>query len=59
LAFATFLIWLLRIGACGVGACGFGAYDSYPESSEGSLLTLTSKKKVKDEKLKLPWSENP
>jgi len=26
LAFATFLGWRLRIGACGVGA-----YDSYPE----------------------------
>ena len=25
LAFATFLVWRLRIGAC-----GFGAYDSYP-----------------------------
>jgi len=23
LAFATFLVWQLRIGACGVGACGF------------------------------------
>jgi len=23
LAFATFLAWRLRIGACGVGACGF------------------------------------
>ena len=23
LAFATFLVWWLRIGACGVGACGF------------------------------------
>ena len=23
LAFATFLVWRLRIGACGVGACGF------------------------------------
>jgi len=33
-AFATFLVWRLRIGACGVGACGFGAYDSYPISTE-------------------------
>jgi len=23
MAFATFLVWWLRIGACGVGACGF------------------------------------
>jgi len=23
LAFATFLVWQLRIGACGVGACAF------------------------------------
>jgi len=23
LAFATFLVWRLRIGACGLGACGF------------------------------------
>jgi len=28
LAFATFLVWRLRIGACGVGA-----YDSYPNDS--------------------------
>jgi len=33
LAFATFLVWRLRIGAC-----GFGAYDSYP-----SLPTLRIK----------------
>ena len=25
LTFATFLVWRLRIGACGVGACGVGA----------------------------------
>jgi len=33
LAFATFLVWRLRIGACGVGACGLGAYDSYPKDA--------------------------
>jgi len=38
LAFATFLVWRLRIGACGVGACGFGAYDSYP--TRGLTCTL-------------------
>jgi len=31
LAFATFLVWRLRIGACGVALVVFGAYDSYPE----------------------------
>jgi len=31
LAFATFLVLRLRIGACGVGACYFGAYDSYQD----------------------------
>jgi len=30
LAFANFLVWRLRIGACSVGLVVFGAYDSYP-----------------------------
>jgi len=30
LAFATFLVWRLRTGACGVGACGFWRYRMPP-----------------------------
>jgi len=30
LAFATFLVWRLRTGACGVGACGFLALSHAP-----------------------------
>jgi len=30
LAFATFLVWRLRIGACGVGACGFWRLRQLP-----------------------------
>jgi len=30
LAFATFLVWRLRTGACGVGASGFGRYRMPP-----------------------------
>ena len=32
LAFATFLVWRLRIGACGVGACGFWRLWQLPVS---------------------------
>jgi len=31
LAFATFLVWRLRTGACGVGACGFWRYRMPPK----------------------------
>jgi len=34
LAFATFLVWCLRIGACGVGACGFGRLWQLPDFFE-------------------------
>jgi len=37
-AFATFLVWRLQIGACGVGA-----YDSYPDDSLPYPLLLTPK----------------
>jgi len=30
LAFATFLVWRLRAGACGVGVCGFWRYRTPP-----------------------------
>jgi len=30
LAFATFFVWRLRTGACGVGACGFWRYRMPP-----------------------------
>jgi len=30
LAFAAFLVWRLRTGACGVGACGFWRYRMPP-----------------------------
>ena len=33
LAFATFLVWRLRIGACGVGACGFWRLWQLPENA--------------------------
>jgi len=31
LAFATFLVWQLRTGACGVGAYGFWRYRMPPD----------------------------
>jgi len=31
LAFATFLVWRLQTGACGVGACGFWRYRMPPK----------------------------
>ena len=42
LAFAAFLVWRLRIGACGVGVCVFfGSYDIYPMKIVGkSLFTV-------------------
>jgi len=30
LAFAAFLVWRVRIGACGVGACGFWRHRMPP-----------------------------
>jgi len=44
LAFATFLVWLLRIGCYGLALAAlalvvFGAYDSYPQYST-SLAVL-------------------
>jgi len=33
MAFATFLVWRLRTGACGVGACGFWRYRMPPGKS--------------------------
>jgi len=35
LAFATFLVRLLRIGACGVGACGFWRLSQLPKYIRG------------------------
>jgi len=45
LAFATLLVWRLRIGACGVGACGVGAC--------GFLALMTATQKFDLPKLKL------
>jgi len=39
LAFATFLVWRLRNGACGVGACGFWRYRTPPIYFTTSELT--------------------
>jgi len=48
LAFATFLVWRLRIGACGVGACGFWALKTatrlfFQKKSKGHYQEDTSK----------------
>ena len=45
LAFATFLVWRLRIGACGVGACDFWRLWQLPAnttwiSSRGGYVTM-------------------
>jgi len=34
LAFATFLVWRLRTGACAVGACGFWRYRMPPKTGD-------------------------
>jgi len=39
LALATFLVWRLRIGACGVGACGFWRLLQLPELSTLALVS--------------------
>jgi len=46
LAFATFLVWRLRTGACGVGACGFWRYRMPP-----TYLHHTVKRVVQEEAL--------
>jgi len=58
----TFLVWRLRIGACGVGACGFGAYDSYPiypdgiSNSQTNVSKLCStRRKITNAKYKKKW----
>ena len=40
LAFATFLVWRLRIGACGVGACGFWRLWQLPPLFNPRILIL-------------------
>jgi len=40
MAFATFLVWRLRTGACGVGACGFWRYRMPPAFTKPGLLFL-------------------
>jgi len=39
-AFATFLVWRLRTGACGVGACGFWRYRMPPPTSITTNINL-------------------
>jgi len=39
-AFATFLVWRLRTGACGVGACGFWRYRMAPPAKITDVLAL-------------------
>jgi len=41
LAFATFLVWRLRIGACGVGACGFWRLWQLPENPTTKFALLS------------------
>ena len=43
MAFATFLVWRLRTGACGVGACGFGAIECPPPIVQSIKLKLCDK----------------
>jgi len=42
LAFATFLVWRLRIGACGVGACGFWRSRQLPQITHSYTQLLSS-----------------
>jgi len=39
LALATFLVWQLRTGACGVGAYGFWCYRMPPQKIKTDLKT--------------------
>ena len=41
LAFATFLVWRLRTGACDVGACGFWRYRMPPVQATFAHLPIT------------------
>jgi len=43
LAFATFLVWRLRTGACGVGACGFWRYRMPPNPNSENFRIEKSK----------------
>jgi len=45
MAFATFLVWRLRTGACGVGACGFWRYGMAPVGNERVCACSKSKKR--------------
>jgi len=57
LAFATFFVWRLRTGACGVGACGYWRYRMPPEKTkyefeyfrEAALCWGKNKKKKLDQ----------
>ena len=40
LAFATFLVWRLRIGACGVGACGFWRLRQLPPQKKLNMFKV-------------------
>jgi len=41
---ATFLVWRLRTGACGVGACGFWRYRMPPTLNKVAKSTYTATK---------------
>jgi len=43
LAFATFLVWRLRTGACGVGAYGFWRYRMPPVTTTKCLVLSTKR----------------
>jgi len=42
LAFANFLVWRLRTGACGVGACGFWRYRMPPRADTFGQILIDS-----------------
>jgi len=50
LAFATFLVWRLRTGACGVGACGFWRYRMPPKKE--TILVGPGKRGLEFEQVK-------
>jgi len=44
MAFATFLVWRLRTGACGVNACGFWRYRMPPAANDSDASSGVSRK---------------
>jgi len=57
LAFATFLVWRLRTGACGIGACGFWRYRMPPAREMSSEAYHGAFHKLSPQKI-LFWQTN-